>query len=158
MINGHSYFRTIIHYNSALKASPRNFSTLFNIGLAYQENGNVEEAIKSFLQVVQQDSSFIPAHQALANLYLKNNRIISSLLHLKFLAKLQPQILQNKINIAKAFNRLKLHPLAIQTLESLKQKLNISNKNTELGISKNANSKVVKGTRKAFFPEIQGFK
>ena len=117
-----NYKEAIVHYNLALKASVGNFSTLFNLGLAYQENGNFDKAIKSFLQVVQQDSSFIPAHQALANLYLKNNRIISSLLHLKLLAKLQPQILQNKINIAKAFNRLKLHPLAIQTLESLKQK------------------------------------
>ena len=117
-----NYKEAIVHYNLALKASAENFSTLFNLGLAYQKNGNFESAIKSFLQVVQQDSSFIPAHQALANLYLKNNRIISSLLHLKVLAKLQPQSLQNKINIAKAFNRLRLYPLAIQTFESLKQK------------------------------------
>ena len=42
-------------------------------------------------------------------------------------------------------------------VESPKPKINISNKNTEIGISKTGNKKVVKGTRKAFFPEIQGF-
>jgi len=110
----------IKHYNFALKASPRNVSTLFNLGLAYQENGNFDAAIESFLQVAQIDNSFLPIHQRLANLFLKSNRIISSLLHLKILARLQPENIQNKINIVNAFNGLKQYPLAIQTLESMK--------------------------------------
>ena len=115
-----NYSEAINHYNLALKASPGNFSTLFNLGLAYQKIGNIDEAIKSFLQVVQLDTSSVIAHQILANLFLKKNRIISSLLHLKALAKLQPESLQNKINISKAFSRLGQHSVAIQTLESLK--------------------------------------
>ncbi|MZG52848.1 MAG: SUMF1/EgtB/PvdO family nonheme iron enzyme [Nitrospinae bacterium] len=115
-----NYSEAINHYNLALKASPGNFSTLFNLGLAYQKIGNIDEAIKSFLQVVQLDTSSVIVHQILANLFLKKNRIISSLLHLKALAKLQPESLQNKINISKAFSRLGQHSVAIQTLESLK--------------------------------------
>lgn len=110
----------IRHYNLALKASPGNISTLFNLGLAYQENGNIDSAIESFIQVTQIDNSFARAHQRLANLFLKNNRIISSLLHLKALARLQPESIQNKINIATAFGRLGQHSLAIQTLQSMK--------------------------------------
>ena len=110
----------IRHYNLALKASPTNISTLFNLGLVYQENSSFDAAIESFLQVAQIDNSYAPAHQRLANLFLKSNRIISSLLHLKTLVRLQPENIQNKFNIANAFSRLKQYPLAIQTLESMR--------------------------------------
>ena len=110
----------IRHYNLALKASPRNLPTLFNLGLAYQENGSFDAAIESFLQVTQIDNSYAPAHQRLANLFLKSNRIISSLLHLKALVRLQPENIQNKFNIANAFSRLKQYALAIQALESMR--------------------------------------
>ena len=110
----------IKHYNLALKASPRNLPTLFNLALAYHENGSFDAAIESFLQVTQIDNSYTPAHQRLANLFLKSNRIISSLLHLKALVRLQPENIQNKFNIANAFSRLKQYALAIQTLESMR--------------------------------------
>ncbi|MBT6718837.1 MAG: SUMF1/EgtB/PvdO family nonheme iron enzyme, partial [Nitrospina sp.] len=115
------YDESIQHYNLALKASPGNISTLFNLGLVHEESGNLKAAIESFMQVVQINSGFTPAHQRLANLFLKKNRIISSLLHLKALAKLQPESIQNKINVANAFARLEQHALAIQTLKSMQR-------------------------------------
>ena len=81
------YQKAIQHYEIALKASPGNISTLFNLGLVHQQSGNLNAAIEHFLQVVQIDSDFAPAHQRLANLFLKSNRTTSSLLHLKILAK-----------------------------------------------------------------------
>ena len=51
---------------------------------------------------------------------MKSNRIISSLLHLKALVRLQPENIQNKFNIANAFSRLKQYALAIQALESMR--------------------------------------
>ena len=117
----HKHPEAIQHYNLALKADPGNSSTLFNLGLALEETGNINEAIETFLQVVQIDNGFAPAHQRLANLYLNSNRITSSLLHLKILSKLQPDSIQNKINIAKAFGRLGQHRLAIQTLKDVQK-------------------------------------
>nr|MBC8282678.1 tetratricopeptide repeat protein [Nitrospinota bacterium] len=109
----------IRHYHLALKTSPGNISTLFNLGLVQQEKGDFEAAVESFLQVIQIDKVFTPAHQRLANLFLKRNQLISSLLHLKVLAKLQPESIQNKINIANAFGRLGQHPLALQTFKAI---------------------------------------
>ena len=51
-ISGTGPNSAIIHYKAALKASPRNFSTLFNLGLAYEENGNIDEAIKNYKQSI----------------------------------------------------------------------------------------------------------
>ena len=116
------YSEAIQHYEIALRTSPGNISTLFNLGLVQQQSDNFNSAIESFLQVVQIDNNFAPAHQQLANLFLKNNRIISSLLHLKILARLQPNSIQNKINIANAFGRLGQHALAIQTLNKIQKK------------------------------------
>jgi regulator of sirC expression with transglutaminase-like and TPR domain len=107
------YPKAIQHYEIALKASPGNISTIFNLGLVHQQSGNLDAAVENFLQVVQIDNNFAPAHQRLANLFLKSNRITSSLLHLKVLAKLQPESIQNKINIANAFGRLGQHALSI---------------------------------------------
>ena len=109
----------IRHYRQALKTSPGNISTLFNLGLAQQQKGDLQSAIESFIQVVQIDDTFIPAHQKLANLFLNKQNLISSLLHLKLLAKLQPENIQNKINIANAFGKLGQHHLALQSFKSL---------------------------------------
>jgi formylglycine-generating enzyme required for sulfatase activity/regulator of sirC expression with transglutaminase-like and TPR domain len=128
------YKEAIQHYEFALKASPGNISTLFNLGLVYQQSGNLNAAIESFLQVVQIDNNFAPAHQRLANLFLKSNRITSSLLHLKALGKLQPESIQNKINIANAFGRLGQHALSIQTLKDI-QKLSPGNKKVHAGLA-----------------------
>lgn len=107
------------HYKLALKASPGNIQTLFNLGLAQQEKGDNDAAIESFMQAAQIDKAFIPAHQRLANLFLKRKQLIPSLLHLKVLAKLQPQSIQNKINIADAFGRLGQRLLALQTFKGM---------------------------------------
>ncbi len=128
------YPEAIQHYEIALRSSPGNISTLFNLGLVHQQSGNLNAAIESFLQVVQIDNNFAPAHQRLANLFLKNNRITSSLLHLKTLAKLQPESIQNKINIANAFGRLGQHALSIQTLKDI-QKQSPGNKKIQAGLA-----------------------
>jgi formylglycine-generating enzyme required for sulfatase activity/regulator of sirC expression with transglutaminase-like and TPR domain len=128
------YRQAIQHYEFALKASPGNISTLFNLGLVHQQSGNLNAAIENFLQVVQIDNNFAPAHQRLANLFLKSNRITSSLLHLKALAKLQPESIQNKINIANAFGRLGQHALSIQTLKEI-QKQSPGNKKVLAGLA-----------------------
>jgi len=109
----------IQHYQLALKASPGNISTLFNLGLAYQEKGDIQAAIENFMQVVQIDKTYTPAHQRLANLFLNKKKLISSLLHLKILAKMQPENIQNKINIANAFGKLGQHPLAVQAFKAI---------------------------------------
>ena len=80
---------------------------------------------------------------------------------------LGPEKLVNiETNFVKEYRRLYSHifegnPIMALTwrlrVEGPKQKINISNRKTEIGISKIGNSKVVKGKRKAFFPEIQGF-
>jgi formylglycine-generating enzyme required for sulfatase activity/regulator of sirC expression with transglutaminase-like and TPR domain len=128
------YPEAIQHYEIALKASPGNISTLFNLGLVYEQSGKLNVAIENFLQVVQIDNNFAPAHQRLANLFLKNNRTTSSLLHLKVLAKLQPESIQNKINIANAFGRLGQHALSIQTLKEI-QKQSPGNKKVHDGLA-----------------------
>ena len=128
------YQEAIQHYEFALKASPGNISTLFNLGLVHQQSGNLNAAIENFLQVVQIDSNFAPAHQRLANLFLKSNRTTSSLLHLKTLEKLQPESIQNKINIANAFGRLGQHALSIQTLKEI-QKQSPGNKKVLAGLA-----------------------
>ena len=111
--------KAVRHYQLALKASPGNISTLFNLGLAHQEKGDIQAAIENFMQVTQIDNTYTPAHQRLANLFLNKNKLISSLLHLKVLAKLQPENIQNKINIANAFRKLGQHPLALQTFKAI---------------------------------------
>ncbi len=108
----------IKHYNLALKADPGNISTLFNLGLVLQESGQSSQAIDAFLQVVQMDRGFLPAHQMLANLYLQDNRIFSSLLHLKILAQIQPMNLQNHLNIVSAYGKMEQQKLVIETLEN----------------------------------------
>jgi formylglycine-generating enzyme required for sulfatase activity/regulator of sirC expression with transglutaminase-like and TPR domain len=128
------YKEAIQHYEFALKSSPGNISTLFNLGLVHQQNGNLNAAIENFLQVVQIDNNFAPAHQRLANLFLKSNRITSSLLHLKALGKLQPESIQNKINIANAFGRLGQHAMSIQTLKEI-QKQSPGNKMVHAGLA-----------------------
>ena len=128
------YPKAIQHYEIALKASPGNISTIFNLGLVHQQSGNLDAAVENFLQVVQIDNNFAPAHQRLANLFLKSNRITSSLLHLKVLAKLQPESIQNKINIANAFGRLGQHALSIQTLKDI-QKQSPGNKKVHAGLA-----------------------
>ncbi len=109
----------IRHYNLALKADSENISTLFNLGLALQESGATTEAINIFLQVVQMDSGFSPAHKMLANLYLKSNRHIAALLHLKILVQKQPENIQNHLNIAATYRRIGQHKLALETLKKI---------------------------------------
>ena len=109
----------IKHYNLALKAEPENTSTLFNLGLVFQEIGDSTQAINAFLQVVQMDSGFSPAHKMLANLYLKNNRLTSALLHLKILVRIQPMNLQNHLNIASTYRSMGLQKLSIETLKKI---------------------------------------
>jgi len=128
------YPKAVRHYELALQASPGNISTLFNLGLVHQQSGNLNKAIENFLQVVQIDNRFAPAHQHLANLFLKSNRITSSLLHLKALAKLQPESIQNKINIANAFGRLGQQALTIQTLIDI-QKQSPGNPKVHAGLA-----------------------
>jgi len=65
--------KAIDHYNLALKADPNNSSTLFNLGLALMESGESSKAINAFLQVVQIQTGFSPAHKMLANLTCNKN-------------------------------------------------------------------------------------
>ena len=112
----------IKHYHLALKANPNNTATLFNLGLVFIETGDYIKAINALLKVTQIDPLFSPAHQMLANLYLQEKRLTSALLHLKILARTQPENLQNHLNIASTYGRMGQQALALETLKKVKTK------------------------------------
>ncbi len=118
----------IKHYNLALKTDHENTSTLFNLGLVHQESGDPNRAINAFLQVVQIDPDFGPAHQMLANLYRQNNRLTSALLHLKILARNQPMNLQNHLNIASTYRIMGQQNLSIEILNKVQTQFPDNNK------------------------------
>ena len=112
----------IKHYNLALKANPNNTATLFNLGQVFVEIGNFNKAVNAFLQVVQIDPGFNSVHQMLANLYLQEKQFTSALLHLKILARTQPENLQNHLNIASTYGKMGQQALALETFKKIKTK------------------------------------
>lgn len=91
--------KSIRTYERALKADTGNFSTLFNLGLAYMETDALEKAERVLLQAAQINPRYHQAHEILTRIYLKQKKFASALLHLKIMKRLQPGRLITELNI-----------------------------------------------------------
>ena len=67
--------KSIHAYERALKADPGNFSTLFNLSLAYMETDDLEKAEETLLQVVQINPRYQLAHEMLTRIYLQTEKV-----------------------------------------------------------------------------------
>lgn len=110
----------IRHYQLALKADPNSLSTLFNLGLAHRQSAQADQAIEAFLQVIQIDAFYAPAHQALVKLFLAKRQYFGALLHLKKLAQIEPRNIQTQIAIGRIYLRMGQHPMALAAFKRLR--------------------------------------
>ncbi len=109
--------QAIRHYKLALRSDPNNAATLFNLGLAWLENGDKQKALESFLQVTQIDPGFYLAHEYLARLYLDGKKYWDALLHFKKLDEIDPGKFETQVNLGKVYLRLGQYAMALDTLK-----------------------------------------
>ncbi len=108
----------IEQYQKALIADPN----LFNLGLTYVDLANSDKAIETFLQVTQIEPSFAQAHRQLIQLYLAKKKFIGALLHLKQMARIDPNDTSTLVAIGKVYTKLKNFTLAVETLRRIKSR------------------------------------
>ena len=114
--------KSIHAYERALKTDPGNFSTLFNLSLAYMETDALEKAEETLLQVAQINPRYQMAHEMLTRIYLKQKKFASALLHLKIMKRLQPGQLSTELNIGTALLEMGQAELALKYLEGLQSR------------------------------------
>ena len=114
--------QSIHAYERALKADPGNFSTLFNLSLAYMETNAFEKAEETLLQVAQINPQYPLAHEMLTRIYLKQKKFASALLHLKIMKRLQPGQLLTELNIGSVLLEMGQADLALKYLENLQSR------------------------------------
>ncbi|HKI50307.1 MAG TPA: SUMF1/EgtB/PvdO family nonheme iron enzyme, partial [Desulfobacteria bacterium] len=114
--------KSIHAYERALKADPGNFSTLFNLGLAYMEKGALEKAEGAFLQAAQMNPRYHLAHEMLTRIYLRQKKYASALLHLKIMKRLQPGQINTELNIGTVLLEMGQADLALKYLEGLQSR------------------------------------
>jgi len=61
---------TPAYYNNALNVNPSSRETLYKLGMYYQENGQFEKAIQSYMRIMQVDSTFRNAPYNIGYIYL----------------------------------------------------------------------------------------
>ena len=109
-------------YERALKAEPGNFSTLFNLSLAYMETDALDKAEETLLQVAQINPNYHLAHEMLTRIYMKKKNFASALLHLKIMKRLQPGRLLTELNIGTALLQMGQTELSLKYFEGLQSR------------------------------------
>ena len=114
--------QSIHAYERALKADPGNFSTLFNLSLAYMETDSIEKAEETLLQVAQINPQYPLAHEMLTRIYLQQKKFASALLHLKIMKRLQPGRLLTELNIGTVLLEMGQANLSLKYFEELQSR------------------------------------
>ena len=114
--------KSIHAYERALKADPGNFSTLFNLGLAYMVTGALEKAEGTFLQAAQINPQYHLAHEMLTRIYLQQKKFAGALLHLKIMKRLQPGQLNTELNIGTVLLEMGQAEMALKYFEDLQSR------------------------------------
>ena len=109
-------------YERALKADPGNFSTLYNLGVAYSESDKLDKAEEALLQAVQINPRFARAHEILVRIFMQQRKMVSALLHLKLLNRIQPGQLRIQLDIGTMILEMGQADLALHHFESLQRR------------------------------------
>ncbi|MFQ5937585.1 MAG: tetratricopeptide repeat protein, partial [Acidiferrobacterales bacterium] len=70
------------HYRQAAAVTPDNATAQFNLGVALEDLGQPDEAIRAYQQAVSLDPEFADAHYNLAHLYERAGNKSAAIRHL----------------------------------------------------------------------------
>ena len=109
--------------------------------------GDDSTGIEMLQQAVDLDTTYIPAKQALVNVYMQNNDMEAALPHLETLARLRPKNSEQLSQLATAYIDLNMYEDAIKTLDRIEV---LEGKMSSLSFRKYSLYKALKKDKKAY--------
>lgn len=89
-IGGNRIDEGIKHFQRALEINPNNFNAPYNLGITYQQKGDIEKSIQYFQKSLEINPQLINSHINLATIYIKQNDIDKAIFHYEEIAKIDP--------------------------------------------------------------------
>lgn len=113
-------------YSKALELRPQFATAAKALGLQYEVEGNLPNAIQTYQQALKSAQADLPLRQKLANLFLATENFAGALEHLRFLASADPEDLYLQLKTALVHFKLEQFEEAEGILKRLVGKQNIS--------------------------------
>ena len=85
------YDKAIEYYQKAITKNPMHHQPYYNIGLIYEEIGNIDKAIEYYKDAILKNLNYLKAHLALAQLLQKKELRDEALIHFKKVLELDPK-------------------------------------------------------------------
>ena len=113
------YSKAINHLRKATKCAPQFVGAQFNLGVAYESAGKVNDAIKCYKAAIVQQPTYLEALFAVGNCYIKQGRLVEGQSAYTTVLVLQPDHINALNNMGTSYFDQKDYPKAIEYLSRL---------------------------------------
>lgn len=96
----------IVQFEEALKETPQNPDVLYNLALAYEDAGRLDDALTTYNRVLNLEPTYVPALVNLGRLYFRGERLEAAAAQWKRALQINPLHASAHYNLAIAYERL----------------------------------------------------